>query len=69
MTHLTAEDFDAIENCVLPTVQLLEPPYNDPFNTARLRLSMMGVPLKPLAMMLLSIRYERFMVAPEFTEV
>lgn len=64
---LLESDFIAIERVTCPVDQILPYPYDTAFDTARLRVSMFGYPLKPIAAQLLGIRYAHLMIAPETT--
>lgn len=67
MKHLTPEDFDAIERCVLPLDEILPPPYDSRYMTAFFRCSMLGIALKPMQAQLMGIRMQRFMTLPEMS--
>jgi hypothetical protein len=62
--NLTAEDFAAIDAVALPIDELLPPPYDNPYSTARFRCSMFAIPLKPVPLVLLDLRMEKYYVNP-----
>lgn len=64
MNVLTAEDFDMIENVALPMTELLPPPYDNPYMTALMRCSMVAIPLKTVALVLLDLRMEKYYAFP-----